>query len=166
MDVRREGEADHDHIARLLTEAFAGPAEARLVDLLRASPAYVPELALVAEVDGVVAGHVLFTVVAVGEIPALALAPMAVRPTHQRTGIGSALVRAGLERAEARPEAAVIVLGHPDYYPRFGFQRARAFGIEPPWPDIPDEAFLVRPLPAYTEACRGVVVYPPAVDEV
>ena len=166
MIVRPETPADHDQIARLLTDAFGGPAEARLVDLLRAGPAYVPELALVAEVDGSVVGHILFTVVTVDGVPALALAPMAVTPSRQRTGIGSALVRAGLTRAEARPEAAVIVLGHPDYYPRFGFQRARAFGIEPPWPGVPDEAFLVWPLPAYSEACRGVVVYPPAFDEV
>lgn len=166
MIVRPEGPADHEQVAQVLAEAFGGPAEARLVELLRGSPAYVPELALVAEVDGAVVGHILFTVVDVGGVPALALAPMAVAPAHQRRGIGSALVRAGLERAQARPEAAVIVLGHPDYYPRFGFRRAGAFGIEPPWPGVPDEAFLVYPLPAYTEACRGVVAYPPAFDEV
>ena len=172
MILRPEQPADHEAIGRLLTDAFGGPAEARLVELLRTSPAYIPDLALVAEVDGTVVGHILFTVVAVedrpaGETtPALALAPMAVAPAHQRTGIGTALARAGLERAETRLEAAVIVLGHPDYYPRFGFRRASAFGIVPPWPDIPDEAFLVLPLPAYTGRCRGVVVYPPAFDEV
>lgn len=167
MIVRPEEPRDHEAIGRLLTEAFGGPVEARLVELLRASPAYLPDLALVAESGGAVVGHVLFTVVAVEDraagvtTPALALAPMAVAPAHQRTGVGSALARAGLERAETRPEAAVIVLGHPGYYPRFGFRPASAFGIVPPWPDIPDEAFLVRPLPAYTERCRGVVVYPP-----
>lgn len=169
MIVRPETPADHEAVGRLLVEAFGGPAEARLVELLRASPAYVPELALVAELDGAVVGHILFSVVAVAaqtDTPALALAPMAVAPDHQRAGIGTALVRAGLERAEARPEAAVIVLGHPGYYPRFGFVPASGFGIEPPWPDIPDDAFLVRPLPAYTEACRGVVVYDPAFHEV
>ena len=172
MIVRPETTADHQAVARLLTDAFGGPAEARLVELLRTSPAYIPDLALVAEVDGTVVGHILFTVVAVedrpaGETtPALALAPMAVAPAHQRTGVGTALAGAALERARRRPEAAVIVLGHPGYYPRFGFVPASRFGIEPPWSDIPDDAFLVLPLPGYTEACRGVVVYPPAFDAV
>jgi putative acetyltransferase len=169
--VRPETAADHDDVGRLLTAAFGGPAEARLVERLRASPAYIPELALVAEVEGTVAGHLLLTAVVVEDRPAgvttaaLALAPMAVAPARQRTGVGSALARAALERAATRPEAAVIVLGHPEYYPRFGFRRAGAFGIEPPWPGVPDDAFLVRPMPAYTEACRGVVVYDPAFDE-
>jgi putative acetyltransferase len=172
MILRPERPGDHDDIARLLTEAFGGPAEARLVELLRASPAYIPELALVAEVDGSVAGHILFTRVTVDDpgretsTPALALAPMAVAPDHQRAGIGTALVLAGVERAQPRPEAAIIVLGHPEYYPRFGFEPASTYGIEPPWPDIPDDAFLVLPLPGHTKECRGVVVYPPAFDEV
>lgn len=93
---------------------------------------------------------------------------MIVRPERPEDhgAIGRLLTDAFGGPVEARPEAAVIVLGHPaDYYPRFGFQRASAVGIEPPWPGIPDEAFMVRPLPAFTEACRGVVVYPPAFDE-
>lgn len=172
MNVRPETTADHEAIRRLLTEAFGGPAEARLVDLIRAREGHVPELTLVAEVDGEIVGHILFSGVLVEDratgtaTPALALAPMAVAPGHQRRGIGTALARAALERADERPEAAVIVLGHPEYYPRFGFQPASRFGIEPPWPDIPDDAFLVVPLAGYTEACRGVVVYPSAFDVV
>ncbi len=166
MIIRPASAADHPAVARLLTDAFGGPAEARLVELIRVSDDHVPDLELVAEVDGEVVGHILLSRVRVGEAPALALAPVAVAPAHQRRGIGSGLVRAGLDRAVSRPEAAVIVLGHPDYYPRFGFERASAYGIEPPWPGIPDDAFLVLPLPAYTAACRGVVVYPPAFDAV
>ncbi|HEX2046165.1 MAG TPA: N-acetyltransferase [Acidimicrobiales bacterium] len=166
MKVRPGTAADHDAVRRVVSEAFGGPAEARLVELLRASDAYVADLELVAEVDGEVVGHILFTRVRVGDRRALALAPMAVAPSYQRSGVGTALVRAGLERAAARPEAAVIVLGHPEYYPRFGFVPACRFGIEPPWPRVPDEAFLVLPLPAYSDACRGVVVYPAAFDSV
>ena len=172
MIVRRETAADHEAVRHLLAEAFAGPAEARLVDMLRARGDHLPDLALVAEVEGQVVGHIFFSRVLVEDratgtaTPALALAPVAVAPAHQRTGIGGALVRAALEKAAQHPEAAVVVLGHPEYYPRFGFRPASRFGIEPPWPDIPDEAFLVLPLPAYTEACRGVVVYPSAFDAV
>ena len=166
MIIRPETPADHEAVAQLLTEAFGGPAEARLVELLRATDDYVPDLSLVAEVNGEVVGHILFSLVRVGDQAALALAPMAVAPAHQRTGVGTALAGAALERAASRPEAAVIVLGHPEYYPRFGFVPGSRFGIVPPWPDIPDEAFLVLPLPGYTEACRGVVVYSPAFDEV
>ena len=166
MIIRPETPADHEAVARLLTDAFGGPAEARLVDLLRATDDYVPDLTLVADIDGEVVGHIAFSRVKVGEETALALAPMAVAPAHQRSGVGTALAQAALERAADRAEAAVIVLGHPEYYPRFGFVPAGRFGIVPPWPDIPDDAFLALPLPAYTEACRGVVVYPPAFDEV
>lgn len=166
MNVRPVTAADHEAVGRILVDAFGGPAEARLVELLRSSDAYVPGLELVAEVDGEVVGHILFTAVRVGEATALALAPMAVARVHQGNGVGTALARAGLERAAGRPEAAVIVLGHPEYYPRFGFVPASRFGIEPPWPGIPDDAFLVLPLPGYTDACRGVVVYPPAFDSV
>ena len=166
MSVRPASTADYAAVARLLADAFGGPGEARLVELIRASDGHLPDLELVADLDGEVVGHILLSPVRVGGAAALALAPMAVAPAHQRRGIGSALVRAGVERAAARPEAAVVVLGHPEYYPRFGFERASAYGVEPPWPEIPDEAFLVLPLPAYTEACRGVVVYPPAFDAV
>ena len=166
MIVRPGTAADREAVARILSDAFGGPAEGRLVELLRESDAYIPDLDLVAEVDGDVVGHILFTRVRVGDATALALAPMAVAPAHQRKGVGTALARAGLERVAGRREAAVIVLGHPAYYPRFGFVPASRFGITPPWPGIPDDAFLVLPLPGYTDACRGVVVYPPAFDSV
>ena len=166
MIVRPEVPDDHEAVGRVLTDAFGGPAEARLVELLRASDAYVPDLALVGEADGEIVGHILFSRVQIGDRPALALAPMAVAPARQRMGLGTALARAGLARAAARPEEAVVVLGHPGYYPRFGFVPASRLGIEPPWPNIPDDAFLALPLPGYTGACRGVVVYPPAFDAV
>jgi putative acetyltransferase len=99
-------------------------------------------------------------------VSVLALAPLAVRPEWQRRGIGSQLVRAGLERGAALGHRAVILIGHPSYYPRFGFTPARAFGIEPPMP-LPDEVFMALPLqPDNLDDVRGTLSYPPAFDEV
>lgn len=98
--------------------------------------------------------------------PALALAPMAVRPEFQRRGIGSALVRAGLDSARSLGHRVVIVLGHPRYYPRFGFRPARPLGIDPPFP-CRDEVFMALELvPGALVGVRGTVRYPPAFDGV
>ena len=170
MIVRETAVADHEAVARLVTAAFGQPDEAQLIEQIRDSPYAVAGLELVAEVDGHIAGHILFSRVQVrdagsgAETPALALAPMAVDPPSQRRGIGSALVRAGLEKADSQGEGAVIVLGHPSYYPRFGFEPAGPSGIEPPWPDIPGDAFMLRRLTAFDPRCRGVVVYAPPFD--
>jgi putative acetyltransferase len=94
----------------------------------------------------------------------LALAPMAVSPLHQRTGIGSALVKAGLERADTMGLPLVVVVGYASYYPRFGFEPARPLGIEPPWPDLPDDVWMIKPLPSYSGRLGGTVRYPPPFD--
>ncbi|HEX2054654.1 MAG TPA: N-acetyltransferase [Actinomycetota bacterium] len=169
MGIRLETHWDHDPIRRLLTAAFGRVAEAKLVDALRQSDAYVPQLALVAENSTVVLGHILFSRVTLESQPpakVLALAPVAVFPAFQRRGVGSALIREGLARADRMGEPLVVVLGHPEYYPRFGFVPASSLGITPPWPDIPDEAFMVKPLSGYREDMRGVVRYPPEFDQV
>lgn len=169
MGIRLETHWDHDAIRRLLTAAFGRSAEARLVDELRDSDAYVPQLALVAESSTVVLGHILFSRVELESDPpakVLALAPVAVFPAFQNRGVGSALIREGLARADRMSEPLVVVLGHPDYYPRFGFVPASTLGISAPWPDIPDEAFMVKPLSGYRDEMRGTVRYPPAFDAV
>ena len=169
MGIRLETHWDHDPVRRLLTAAFGRSAEAKLVDHLRESDGYVPELALVAENSSVVLGHIMFTRVTLEADPpvkVLALAPVAVYPAYQGRGIGSALIRAGLVRADDAGEPLVVVVGHPDYYPRFGFIPGRSLGIEPPWPDIPDEAFMARPLSGYRDDMRGTVRYPSAFDAV
>jgi putative acetyltransferase len=165
MIVRPETPSDYEAIGELLESAFGGTQECQLVRLVRASDNYLPDLTLVAEEDGQVVGHIMFSYVTLKgdeEFRVLALACMAVTPERQRRGIGGALVEAGLELADARREPLVIVLGHPTYYPRFGFEPASRYGIEPPSAEIPDAAFMVRRLSGYSERQRGRVVYPPA----
>jgi len=167
MIVRPETPSDYETIEELLRSAFGRSVESQLVRSLRASDSYVPDLALVAEENGKVVGHIVFSYVTLKadeECRVLALACMAVTPERQRRGIGGALVEAGLERAEERGEPLVIVVGHPTYYPRFGFESARRCGIEPPSEEFPDDAFMVRRLSGYSERHRGRVVYPPAFD--
>ncbi len=169
LGIRLETHWDHDPVRRLLTAAFGRSAEAKLVDQLRESESFVPNLCLVAEQSSVIVGHILFSHVTLESDPpaqVLALAPVAVYPAFQRRGIGSALIHEGLSRADARGEPLVVVIGHPDYYPRFGFAKASSMGIEPPWPVVPEEAFMAKPLSSYREQMRGIVRYPAAFDAV
>jgi putative acetyltransferase len=135
-----------------------------MVDEIRRSAGYVPELSFVAEANGTVVGHTMLSYVGLDGSPRrlLELAPMAVHPDHQRRGIGSALARAALAAADERGEPLVLVLGHPTYYPRFGFRPASELGLAPPSAEIPDEAFMTVPLKRYDESIRGRVVFPPA----
>lgn len=163
MNIRCENPADYLAIAEVNIQAFEQENEAHLVEQIRRSDHYIPELALVAELDGAVVGHILLSYIElVGEetLQVLALAPLAVRPQLQRQGIGSALVRASLVMADAMGEALVIVLGHPQFYCRFGFKSSSRYGIECPFP-VPADAFMVKQL-QYQDRYRGKVVYSPA----
>ena len=167
--IEPERPADHAAIRAVVLAAFADqPAVAELVELIRASPEFVPELALVAWVDGAVAGFVMAShaelVADSGERRrVLTLSPLAVAPELQGRGIGSALVPAVLAEAERLGEQLVVLEGSPRYYPRFGFRDSREFGIVMPLPDwAPPEAGMVFPLPAYDARARGRLVYPPA----
>lgn len=160
--VRPELPGDRGAIRRVNELAFGQPSEADLVDALRGSEAWLPELSVVAENESGIVGHALFSVVDLDTGPELlSLGPMAVLPDRQRAGVGTRLVRWGLERARDTDYPLVVVVGHPDYYPRFGFRHARRYGIETPY-DAPDEAWLALPLPAYDDRVRGTVRYPPA----
>lgn len=163
--IRPEQPQDQESVQLVNREAFGREGEARLVDALRVSPAFVPSLSLVALDAEQLVGHVLFTRLSVIQAgvsrPALALAPLAVLPAWQNRGIGSALVRRGLSDARELGHRAVLVLGHPEYYPRFGFQPAQALGIRPPFPASP-EAFLVLALDeGGLQGLHGQVEYPP-----
>ena len=169
ITIRPERTEDYAAIHDVNLLAFGQEVEPRLVENLRQSADFIPELSLVAVEAGRVVGHILFSPLVIetkdGAVPALALAVMAVRPEFQNQGIGSELVRDGLERCRSRGHRIVVVIGHPEYYPRFGFSPARAKGLEVPFP-VPDEAFLVLELVrGALDKVSGVVKYPPAFDE-
>jgi putative acetyltransferase len=150
MTIRPESQDDEPGVRHVNERAFPTAAEADIVDALRANCPDV--LSLVAEEQGRITGHILFSpatlATAGGELHGMALAPMAVLPERQNRGVGSALVRAGLDLLRQRGCPFVIVLGHPTYYPRFGFEPAHRFGIRPQWDGIPEEAFMISFLDA------------------
>ncbi|MEU5796169.1 N-acetyltransferase [Streptomyces sp. NPDC047813] len=157
---RAETTADLSAVRDINLAAFPTSAEADLVDALRADPAaWIEGLSLVSvdEADRPV-GHALLTRCHIGTAPALALAPCAVRPERQRTGAGSAAVHAALAAARAQGEQHVIVLGHPGYYPRFGFTRASDHGIRLTV-DVPDDALMALSLDAGHPLPGGTVRY-------
>jgi putative acetyltransferase len=162
--IRPERESDHRAVRELNRLAFGGEDEARIIDALRG--AADPLISCVAVRDEKVVGHILFTPVELTPVrKALGLGPMAVLPELQNQGIGSALVRAGLDAARVLGCEAVVVLGHPAYYPRFGFVPAVSRGLACEFP-APDEAFMVLELVAGSLAgCSGVVKYRPEFGE-
>ncbi|MFE9745525.1 GNAT family N-acetyltransferase [Saccharothrix saharensis] len=160
MLIRRETAADTQVIHDVTEAAFAARpgGEARLVGELRADPGWIPALSLVAEVDGVVVGHVVCTRGRVGDAPALGLGPLSVLPSHQRSGVGKALMHTVLGAADALDEPVVVLLGDPAYYSRFGFVPASTYGITPPDPDW-TPYFQARALSTYTPALTGPFAY-------
>ena len=167
MLVRTERDSDRGAVFALNAAAFETDAEARLVVRLRADVA--PLVSLVADDGGEVVGHILFSPVTLdgaNASRAIGLAPMAVVPGRQRSGIGSGLVRAGLEACRELGVTWVVVLGHPEYYPRFGFVPASRFGLTCEY-DVPDEVFMAQELVEGSLAeCEGCVRYHPAFAEV
>ncbi|MEV6865022.1 N-acetyltransferase [Streptosporangium subroseum] len=158
--TRSETERDVLAIREVNLGAFPTPLEADLVEALRADPAWLPGLSIVAEdTGGTVAGYALLTRCHVGNAPALALGPCAVLPRCQKRGAGSAAIRAGLEAARAMGENLVLVLGHPEYYPRFGFARASTYGIRPSF-EVPDEAMMALVFDDALPVPSGAIVYP------
>ncbi|MCC5885139.1 MAG: N-acetyltransferase [Gammaproteobacteria bacterium] len=166
MTLRPEDPAGADATAiRTLNEAaFPGPEEAALVDALR--EAATPLISLVAEEDGRIVGHILFSPVTVdGHVGGLwmGLAPMAVSADRQHCGIGSALIRAGLEACRELGAEVVVVLGHLKYYPRFGFLPASGYGVQSEYPDAGDAFMALELRPGALAQCSGAVVrYHPA----
>lgn len=158
--TRPEIEQDVAAIREVNLSAFPTPLEADLVDALRADSSWMPELSIVAHDDnGVVVGYALLTRCHVDDAPALALAPCAVLSSHQKQGAGSAAIRAGLKAAQAAGENLVLVLGHPEYYPRFGFVPASRFGIHPPF-EAPDNAMMALTFDKNIPVPTGVIAYP------
>ncbi len=143
IEIRKEEPRDRDAVHRLNLAAFENGPEATVVDKLRIS--CKDYLAYVAVEGDVVVGHILFTPVTVEgcSVAGMGLAPMAVLPSHQRNGIGSQLVWHGLEHLRQSSCPFVIVLGHAEYYPRFGFELASKYQLSSQWEGVRDEAFMV-----------------------
>ncbi|GAA3486759.1 hypothetical protein GCM10018987_08380 [Streptomyces cremeus] len=161
--TRPETAADIAAVHAVNAAAFATGAEADLVEALREDPgAWLDGLSYVAEApDGTVAAYALITRCHVGGAPAAALAPVAVHPRFQRQGAGAAVVRAVTDAARARGEKLLLVLGHPEYYPRFGFAPASRLGIRPGF-QVPDEAMTALVLDDGARLPRGEITYPAA----
>lgn len=169
LTIRTENIEDQAAVYEVNRLAFGRESEARLVETLRRSDDFIPELSLVAEKDGRIVGHVLFSPITIetegGAVSALGLGPVAVRPELQRQGIGSELVRRGLKECRRLGHGIVVVIGHPSYYPRFGFSSARAKGLEIP-SEVPDEAFMALALvPGALDGVEGIVRFPSAFDD-
>lgn len=166
ITLRCEQPIDFSAVFEVHRQAFGRDGEAHLVDALRHNEAaFVPELSIVAAIGGRVVGHILFTRIRIegswgrfGE--SLALAPLAVFPTFQRQGIGGQLIREGLDAARQSGFASVIVWGHAEYYPKFGFVPAEKWGIRAPF-EVPANVFMALELvPGALADASGVAVYP------
>jgi putative acetyltransferase len=161
--IRAETEADHDAIRRIVDEAFGDTITGDIVDAIRLTDRFVPELSLVALSQGQSLGHVISSYVDVEPDArrVLQVGPLAVVPSHQRRGIGSALMEETIRVAEQRGEPLLLIEGDPKYYERFGFTRADVVGIEPPPEAHGPQYFMIRPLARYDPEFRGRAVYPP-----
>jgi putative acetyltransferase len=167
MLIRTEEKTDWIAVHAVNEAAFGTSAEANFVDILRQQAR--PIISLVADENGTIVGHIMFSPVELSghsERRIIGLAPMAVIPKHQRHGIGSALVRAGLDKCKQLGIEAVVVLGHPAFYPRFGFAPSTRFGIGCEY-DVPEDVFMAKELqPGALKGASGTIKYHPAFSGV
>ena len=171
ITIRSEKPEDFDSIYEINKKAFNGEFEARLIDKIRQSGNFIPELSLVALKEDKIVGHILFSKIKIKrgeeEKTILALAPMSVLSEFQKQGIGSSLVRKGLEISKRLGYCIVALVGHHEYYPRFGFTPARAKGLEISLKmSISDEAFMVCELEKDAlKGIKGIVEFPSYFEE-
>lgn len=163
MIIRQEHNKEFHSIYALVKAAFesaehADGNEPDLVNALRKSDSYIPELSLVAEIDGKIVGHIMFTKLKIGNQVQLALAPLSVLPDYQKQGIGTALIQEGHTRARALGYEYSVVLGSEKYYPRTGYLPAKNYGIFAPF-NVPDENFMACKLSENAPAVCGIVQY-------
>ncbi|MDP4184840.1 MAG: N-acetyltransferase [Bacteroidota bacterium] len=169
IQLREEREEDLPIVKALIEKAFDGlpfsdGTEGRMVERIHKAPYFIPELSIVAICDDQIVGHILFTPVKIkGEhtdVTSLALAPMSVLPGYQKQGIGKALIKEGIKVATKLNFDSIVVLGHAEYYPKFGFRNASHYGVLCPL-DVPDDYFMVLELnPGSLNDVFGMVVYP------
>lgn len=166
MNIRQERPADYEAIYHVIKDVFANAEhcdgnEQDLVVELRKSNAFIPELSLVAEEDGRIVGHILFTRAFVGGEAVLALAPLSVLPACQNRGIGLALIQRGHQIAAELGYRYAVVLGHAKYYPKAGYVPASRYGIRAPF-EVADENFMAVSLCEPRDQLNGVMEYDPA----
>ncbi len=174
IKLRQETQSDFDQVSTVIEEAFkeleiSDQSEHRLVDRLRTSSAFIPELSIVALLGDEVVGHVLLTKIiiknGVDSTASLSLAPISVKPKYQRRGIGGQLIREAHRTARKLGYKSVILVGHETYYPRFGYEKTSKYGISLPF-EAPEENCMVKELKEGTlSEVQGMVVYPKAFFE-
>lgn len=168
IEIREEREDDYDAVQIVNDRAFGTPEEGRIVNTLR--EICPGTLSLVAVSDEKIVGHIFFSPVTIDHedtrVIGMGLAPMAVLPEFQNQGIGSLLVKEGLRRIKETDCPFIIVVGHINYYPRFGFERGSKYGLKCQWEGVPDEAFMVMVLnESVVAGISGVAKYRSEFDE-
>ncbi len=163
MIIRQEEQKDYGEIAQVIKEAFEKAEhtdgnEFVLVERLRSSGGFIKQLALVAEENNEIIGHIMFTKVKVCEKPGLALAPLSVVPKAQKKGVGTALMKRAHEIAIEMGFEFSVVVGSEKYYPKVGYKKASVFGIKAPF-DVPDDNFMVLFFGENARDIKGTVVY-------
>lgn len=163
--IRQERPVDFPYIFSIHELAFDRIDEANLVNSLRKSDRFIPELALVAESDGEIIGHIVYTKIEIHQrqerFESIALAPLSVRPDVQKSGVGSLLMRTSLSLATELNYSSVIVLGHEHYYPKFGFMPTERWGIKTQF-DVPASCLMGLELqPGALEHVSGIITYAP-----
>ncbi|WP_288788800.1 N-acetyltransferase [uncultured Elizabethkingia sp.] len=172
---RQENKDDYTAVSNVIQRAFENEemsdhSEQYLVERLRNSEAFIPELSIVAEINQKIAGHILLTKIKVvnkenKEFDSLALAPVSVLPEYQGKGLGGKLIETAHKKAKELGFGSVILLGHENYYPRFGYEIAKKYGIKLPF-DVPDEnCMAIELIKGSLKGVEGTVVYPNAFFE-
>ena len=168
VTLRQETPADYDRVFSIIEQAFKNEPhsdhqEQFLVQRLRSSDAFVPELSIVAELNGEVIGHILMTKIVIkgeqGEWDSLALAPVSVDPAHQGKGIGGQLIVRAHEEAARLGYGSSVLLGHAEYYPRFGYKRADSFGVKLPFEVPPEFCQAIELIEGSLDDVNGTVQY-------
>ena len=173
VTIRQEQKNDYRKTEEVVKEAFlneefSDKKEHELVKRIRECDAFIPELSIVA-VDKEIVGHIMLSKITIEQggttVDSLALAPVSIAPSHQKKGIGGKLITAALEKAKELGYGSVVVLGHPEYYPKFGFERASQWNIKAPF-EVPDEVFMAMELRENAlESVEGIVQYSSAFAE-
>ncbi len=175
INIRKETPEDYEKVIQLTKKAFENLPftegdEYKLVANLRKAPGFISELSIVAELNGQIVGHILFTPLQIKNgletFDSLVLGPVSVLPEFQKMGIGGQLIRAGHQKARELGFQSVILVGHPEYYPRFGYRKASGWGIKTQIPLPSDDVFMaVELIEGALNGVSGMVIFPPEFGE-